>query len=226
MQSSTAAKGSDRAPSALKLTGVALLLVGAGCFLLQAFKSDIPKPNVKPFTSLGSLAADETAALIGRSGSIAIVSEIPDPKSPSEDAMVRSIKMVAAEVDGFKATLQSKGNFTYQPELKLVRPSNAMKTVWPAGEFLRLLQKHPSTTTIVAFCYLPGQLSPTERSLLQSRTGKLIIVGGVVPEVKPLVDQRVAHLAVSSMVPVPQPPDASPESPHAWVRRVYVVLKP
>lgn len=210
----------------MKLTGVAVLLLVAGWILLQAFKSDIPTPNPKPFASLGSLAAEETAALIGRSGSIAIVSEVPDPKAPREDAMVRSLKMVAAEVDGFKATLRSQGTFTYPPELKLVRPSNAMKTVWPAGEFLKLLQRHPGSTTIVAFCYLPGELSPTERSLLQSRTGKLIIVGGVVPEVKPLVDARVAHLAVSSLVPVPQPTDPAPETPQAWVRRVYAVLKP
>lgn len=226
MTAKSPAKSNSKLGSGLKLAGALLLLLGAGWFLMRAFKSDIPKPNLKPFASLGSLAADETAALIGKSGSIAIVSEIPDPKSPGEDPMVRSIKMVAAEVDGFKATLQLKGKFSYHPELKLVRPSQAMKTVWPPGEFLKLLQRHPDTTTIVAFCYPPGQLTSAERSLLLSRTGKFIIVGGVVPEVKPLIDQRVAHLAVSSVVPVPQATEQTLETPQAWVRRVYVVLKP
>lgn len=210
----------------LKLAGALLFLIAAGWFLLRTFQSDVPKPYVKPFASLGSLAADETAALIGNHGSIAIVSEIPDPKSPRDDAMVRSIMMVAVEVEGFKEAMQHKGKFTYLPELRLVRPSQAMKTVWPSGEFQKLLQRLPDHATLVAFCYPPGQLSPAERRLLQSRRGKLIIVGGVVPEVKPLVETRTAHLAVAARVPVPPAKGTAAETPQEWVRRVYEVLKP
>ena len=48
---------------------------------------------------------------------------------------------------------------------------------------MKLLQSLPDGATLVAFCSLPGQLSPAERSLIQSRAGRLIIIGGVVPEV-------------------------------------------
>lgn len=226
MKPKPAVEPTGKARHYLRLAGALLGLVAAGWFLLQSFKSDIPKPYVKPFASLGSLAADETRTLIGNQGSIAIVSEIPDPKSPAEDAMVGSIKMVAVEVDGFKEAMRRKGKFTYLPELKLVRPSDAIKTVWPTGEFLRLLQRLPDNATLVAFCALPGQLNSTERRLLQSRTGKLVIVGGVVPDVRPLVDQRVAHLAVAARVPVPPAEGTAPEAPHEWVKRVYEVLKP
>lgn len=213
-------------PSWLKLSGVAVLLVVAGWILARNFRSDLPKPNPKPFASLGSLAAEETAALIGGTGHIAIISEIPDPKSHREDPMAQSIRMVAAEVEAFRDTLQRLGKYTFLPELKLVRPSQAIKTVWPAGEFLRLLQRPPDNTTVVAFCALPGQLTATERSLLKSRSGKLVIIGGVVPEVRPLVEQRVAHLAVAAKVPVPAAQDGAPETPEAWVRRVHLVMKP
>lgn len=226
MRSKTVAETDQKSRHYLKLIGALLFLIAAGWFLLRTFQSDVPKPYVKPFTSLGSLAADETVTLIGRHGSIVIVSEIPDPKSPSTDAMVRSIKMVAVEVDGFKEAMQHKGRFTYLPELRLVRPSDAIKTVWPVGEFRKLLARLPDNATLVAFCGLPGQLSESEQRMLQSRAGKLVIVGGVVPEVKPLVERRIAHLAVAAKVPVPPAKDAAPEAPHQWVQRVYAVLKP
>ena len=209
-----------------KLACAVCLLFAAGWFAHVMLRSDLPKPKVKPFASLGAFAAGETVALIGSQGSIAIVSEIPDPKSPPEDPMVRSIKMVAVQVEGFREAMQQQGRFIYLPELKLVRPSDAIKTVWPSGAFLKLLQSLPDGATLVAFCSLPGQLSPAERSLIQSRAGRLIIIGGVVPEVKPLVDTRVAHLGISARVPVPQPAGNEPETPQAWVRRVYAVVKP
>lgn len=210
----------------LRLAGLVVLLVAAGWSVLRSLRSDLPKPNTKPFASLGNLAAEESMALIGTVGSVAIVSEMPDPKSAPEDPMVRSIQLVATEVAAFKETLQQRGRFTLRPEMKLLRPSEAIKTAWPPGAFLKLLQQHPSTTTIVAFCNLPGQFSPAERALLKARPGKLIVVGGVIPEVKPLVEQGVAHLAVAARVPVPPPKGTEPETPREWVSRVYLVLKP
>jgi len=217
---------SGQARQRWKLSGALLLLGAAVWFLHATFKSDIPTPNVKPFASLGGLAADETVALMGTHGSIAIVSEIPDPKSPASDAMVRSIGVVAVEVQAFKETLRRRGRYTILSELKLVRPADAINTAWPSDSFRKLLQSVPNHATLVAFCSLPSQLTPAERALLQSRTGRLIIVGGVVPEVKPLVDGRVAHLAISARVPTPQQESNEVETPQAWVRRVYAVLKP
>lgn len=226
MKAKTTDQPDGQALRRLKHAGLVLLLILAAWSVLRGLRSDLPKPNTKPFASLGDLAAEETTALIGTAGSIAIVSEIPDPKSTREDPMVRSIQLVAAEVAAFKETLQQRGRFTMRGELKLVRPSQAIKTAWPTGAFLKLLQQHPPTTTIVAFCNLPGQFSPAERALLKSRPGKVIVVGGVIPDVKPLVDQGVAQLALAAKVPVPPPAGNEPETPREWVNRVYAVLKP
>ncbi len=182
--------------------------------------------DTKPFESLGSFAADEAMALIGNSGTVAIITESPDPKAGANHPMARTIKLIALESETFKKHLNLMGKFTLVPELKLMRPEGAIKTVWPPGEFAKLLQKHPPHTTIVAFCDLPSPLSGAEKQMIRQRTGKVIVIGGVVPEVDPTVQEGLIHLAIATKAPVPPKTGDGPETPSQWVRRVFAVLKP
>jgi hypothetical protein len=179
----------------------------------------------KPFESLGAFAADQTVKLIGSSGTIALVIEVPDPNSGANSPMARSINMIAAEADAFKERLKSKGKFTFGPELKLVRPGDAMKTVWPAGVFTKLLNQH-SSDTIVAFCHLPDSLTADSKNLLRQRRGKMIVVAGVVPDLQPLVDDRLIQLAIAQKMPIPPAPSSGAETPGQWVTRIHAVLTP
>ena len=184
------------------------------------------KANSKPVESRGAFAADEALQIIGNAGSVAIVMEVNDPKSPNTPDMTRFLGLISAEVDAFKERLQQKGKFTFAPELRLPRPDGAMRTVWPAGAFTKLLQAHPASTTIVCFCYLPGKLTEAEKNILRTRSGRVIVVAGAVTEVKPYTEERLAHLVVTSKMPVPPASSTDPETPAQWVRRVHTVLKP
>ena len=194
---------------------------------LPATAGTSPAVNTKPFESLGSFAADEVFQFIGDSGSIAIVRESTDPKLQYPGRTVNRFKAVAAEVESFKEHLKRKGQFTFHTEHKLVQPTDppSWKTVWPAGEFTRLLEPQTEGVTIVCFCYLPGRISESEKGMLRTRTGKLIVVAGALPEVQPYIDERLAHLVVTSKLPVPPATSSAPETPDQWVRRVHTVLK-
>ncbi len=193
-----------------------------GVFAGGATKSGV---TAKPAETRGAFAADETLQLVGNSGTVAIVLEIPDPKMPGTPDMTRFFNLVADEVDAFKKRLKDKGRFTIAIELKLPRPEGANRTVWPTGEFTKFLQRTPPSATIVAFCYLPETLSEADKAALRSRPGKLVIVAGSAPETKPYIDQKLAHMAVTSKMPIPLPTGTEPETPIQWVMRVHTVLK-
>jgi len=180
----------------------------------------------KPVESRGVFAAEQALQLIGNSGTVAIVTEIPDPKNPPMPDMARFINLIAVEADAFKNHLKTLGKFTITEELKIPRPDGGMRTEWKPGQFLSFVHKQSPATTIVAFAFLPETLTETEKQALRSRTGKLILVAGSVPEVKPYIDQRLAHLAVASKIPVPAYTGTETETPGQWVRRVHTVLKP
>jgi len=184
------------------------------------------KVNAKPAETRGAFAADEALQIIGNAGAVSIVWEVPDPKLPVTPDMERFFGMIGTEVDAFKKRLKDKGRFTFGGELKLPRPDGANRTAWPAGELSKFLERTPPTATIVAFCLLPANLSEAEKAALRSRPGKLIIVAGSTPDMKPYIDQKLAHLAVTSKMPVPPPTGTEPETPIQWVMHVHDVLKP
>jgi len=180
----------------------------------------------KPIESRGVFAAEQALQLMGSSGTIAIITEIPDSKNPPLPDMTRFLNLIAVEADAFKGHIKTLGRFTFTEELKIPRPDGGMRTEWKPGQFLAFLQKQSPGTTIVAFCFLPENLTEAEKQALRTRAGKLILVAGSVPEVKPYIDQRLAHLAVASKVPVPPYTGTGAETPGQWVRRVHAVLKP
>jgi hypothetical protein len=184
------------------------------------------KSPTKPVESRGIFAAEQAIQLIGSSGTIALITEVPDSKNPPLPDMARFLNLIAVEAEAFKDHLKTLGRFTVADELKIPRPDGAMRTEWKPGQFLAFLQKQGPATTIVAFAFLPENLTEAEKQALRARLGKLILVAGSVPEVKPYIDQRLAHLAVASKVPVPAYTGTEPETPAQWVRRVHAVLKP
>jgi hypothetical protein len=225
---------------------VALALTGSVVFLRLRFKSTSPgevdtkrpiNPSVvfsgketaanvssKAFEQLGEFAADEAEKIMGTSAGVLIIRETSGPNSLRD--MVRFFDMVQAESEACKSRLRAKGKVKMLPDHTLVRPAGAQRAVWGAGELVSLLQKHPPTTTVIAFCHLPEPLSEADKSWLRARPGKIIVVGALVPEIQPLVRAGVVHLAIAQRMPAPQLTAGIAESPAQRVLRVYQVLKP
>lgn len=190
------------------------------------FSGAVTKTTVvtKPFEAIGKFAADEVLGVIGSSGTIALVREVPDPKSPTTGDASAGWRVGAAQIDAFKEALKRKGKFTFLPETKLVRLENSTTTAWTEGQFGKLLQGVPANTTIIVYCVLPEKLSESEKTMLRNRSGKLIVIGSMEPLMKPLVQDRLVHLAVTMRMP-PAPPTGE-ETPAQMASRVYAVLKP
>ena len=65
----------------LKLAGTVLLVLLAGAFVYSSVVGKKSKPDLKTFSSVGDLAAEETAKLLGKSGKLVLVYDVYDPKS-------------------------------------------------------------------------------------------------------------------------------------------------
>lgn len=227
---------------------VALVVVAGVIFFLRNRESDAPGsgPDVrqvgdqglfaagptrekvvsKPFETRGSFVATEVSQLVGRSGNVAIIFEVPDPKLRPTPDMVRFLTASAAEVAAFKSMLKGLGSYTFAPELKLPHPDGANRPVWPPGELAKFIRSQSSGATIVAFCLPPEQMSEDEMKVLRQRSGKFVVVAGSAPDVKPYLDAGVVHLAVTAKSPIPRPTGTDPETPSQWLHRVHEVLRP
>lgn len=234
-----------------KRTGLLLLAIGLGGVAAYLFLRPPPAPpvevdtkraadikgvfaggptktsvNSKPAETRGAFAADEVMQLAGKAGSAVIVKEVPGPMMANNSDMARFLNMISSEAEAFKDRLQEKGKFTFLPDLELPRADGTARTQWPAGAFSQLLQRTPGNAAIVMFCMPPAQLTEGEKAQLRSRPGKVVVVAGSETELKPMVEQRLIHLAVTSRVPIPPPPKNAAETPMQWVVRVHTVLKP
>lgn len=223
MKSSPHKEAEGRTQSVLKLVAAGLLAVGAIWFVVAQFRPPKVKINTKAFESLGTLAADESAKLLGSGGKILLVSSVPGPTMSETDPLAQSLATLVPQLAAFKSRLQKLGKFEFLPELKLPQPVGAQSTVWSAGKFSELVAQTPPDAALVLFCFLPASISDAERQTLRQRPGKVILAGVMEYEARPFVQEKLVHLAIAARTPVPPKTSAS-ESPNEWVRRVYVVI--
>jgi hypothetical protein len=181
--------------------------------------------NSKPAETRGAYAADEMMQVAGRGGTVVVVREVPGFGVSGNSDLGRFLSMISSEAEAFKDRLDDKGKFTFLPDLELPRADGTTRTQWPVGVFAQFLQKTPPSAAIVLFCQLPAQLTEAEKGQLRSRPGRVVVVAGSESEMRPLVEQRLVHLAVTSRVPIPPPAGNAPETPMQWVARVHVVLR-
>lgn len=223
MPAKPAEQTADRTRFYFKLTGALLALVGAVWFVVRAYRGDQPKPNLKPFASLGEYAAEESAKLLGKTAKIVLVYDIADPKSGVPGAG-EPLGMHGSQAAAFKSRMSNLGRYSFAPDWKLSRPMMAIASVWPNGEFDRLLKAQTPETVLVLLSD-PPPLSAANKNALKERPGRLICVGGMLPNVQGLARDGTAHLVIAMRVPIPQDRKAA-ESPGEWVQRVYAKVTP
>ncbi len=209
--------------SSLKLVGAILLLGLAGAFLYHIAFGGRTKPDLKQFGSVGEFAAEEVVKAFGKSGRVVLVYDVYDAKSGGAEAG-KPFADQGMQAEAFRKRLAKLGTFTFAPDWKQPRPNLVFRSVWQEGEFAKLIKGTPPEAMLVLFAN-PPTLTGDDKSLLQSRPGKLAVVGGVLPEVQWLAKERLAHLVIASRHPVP-PPVKQPESDAEVTRRVYAVVTP
>ena len=206
----------------MKWLGVIALFLAAGAFLYFMIVGTKTKLDPTQFNAVGDFAAEEAAKLIGNSGTIVMIYDIVDPKSGSADAG-KPFADQGARVDAFRKRMAKLGSYTFAPDVKLLRPPMVYKSVWPEASWSKLASANASAT-IVLFSGPPNWTNE-EQAALTTRSGKLVVVGGTVPEMEPLAKAKLVHLAIAARMPVP-PPSAKSETPRQATERVYAVLTP
>lgn len=194
----------------------------------SVFASGVTSTKIvtKTASALGTFVADEALKLIGSSGTVLFVQETAPTGMPDTHPLVRSGKLVAAQVQACKERLRQKGKFTIGADLRLPRTLSALQTEWPPGEFSRLLQRDGGTPTIIAFCQLPEPLGSEDSRQLRQRSGKLVMVGGEATDLQAQLRAGLIHLAVTRRTNVAPATSARSETPDQWARRVHVALRP
>lgn len=222
MKPKPAAESDEKTLRYLKVAGVLLLLVAAGWFLVRSLQPDRPKVNTRPFKSLGGWAAEETSKFLNKSGKVLVLREVPASNMLATDPLRQVLEAQDAQVDEFKHRLEALGKFEIGSDFRLIRPGNSQYSVWPSGAMTKLLQTQPQNTTLVAFCSLPP-FDSAEKTLLGQRSGKMVIVGGMVNESRGLVKAGLVHLALVYRLPVP-PKTTENETPDQWVQRCFLTI--
>ena len=209
--------------SYLKLAGALLLVVFAGVFLFHFVFGGGQKPDLSQFASVGGFAAEEAAKIIGKSGRVVLVYDINDPKTGGADAG-KPFADQGMQSGAFRRRLGKLGAYIFAKDWMLARPNMVFRSVWPDDNFTKLLNANPPETTIVLFA-TPPPLTPDEKRLLQARSGKLVVIGGALPDVQWLAKERLAHLVIATRYPVP-PPTKKPETEREVTARVYAAVTP
>lgn len=209
--------------SYVKLAATLCLVISVGALLYHFAFGGRQMPELRQFGSVGEFAAEEAAKVIGKSGRVVVAYDIYDPKTGGADAG-KAFAEQGVQAAAFRKRLAKLGTYAFASDWKIPRPNLVFRSVWPEGNFARLLSANPSETTIVLFANPPA-FTQDEKSRLLSRPGKLIVLGGVLPEVQGLAKEKVAHLVVASRFPVP-PPSKKQETEREVTERVYAVVTP
>ena len=208
---------------------VAILAVGATSYLKRG---SAKRSVLKPFEALGTVAAQETAKLVGGQGQIILV--VPDfggTANPAFDAQLAAFKreiqknsgMSIASVETVQFGVPDAGG--KQKTLKFMEPMAAGRPqVGPQpGQLGQLVANYSQVKAIVYFVDLPEFNSADVTAVKQQGT-KLVAVSDWRPNYKALFQGNLLQLSV---VPRWQPyPETGkkPKNMQDWFDRSYALV--
>ncbi len=199
-------------------------VLGAVALLLAVGCSSKRKTDTKPFQSLATKAATETAQLLEKQGHVLVICEQAEsPQAMQAEHVAAVVKASAAQAEAFKSALAQQGKFTFTPEFHLARGVMTMDPAWPANALGKIIQDLPEGAAVVSFASLPP-LGDSDQAALRSKKIRLVVVGQAPSDLRELLDSKSLSLAVVYRRPIPSAPEGKTESPEEWVARVAEVL--
>lgn len=199
----------------------AALLAITGSLISLFFSQRDPGIDLKPFQALGTVAAEETAKLLGNQGRVVVIgADLGEYKNLAP--------MMDAKINSFQKTLKrtSKVTLVAIEKVKIHPPSLAR-----VGEFMlpdqltRVLEKHPRLDAIISFVGL-SPLENQEIRLLKQHATKLVVASGYDSAYKPLLQARLLDLAIVPRVENPPETANSPRVLRDWFDRDYEIVTP
>lgn len=178
-----------------------------------------PAINLNPYRALGARAAEETANLLGKQGTVVVI--LNDPGETRDPVM-------DAQLESFQETLQRHGNIaiTASERVKLdALQSMATGGAIPRDQFLGILQRHPKADAFLLFIGFP-QLVDRDVVVLKQRAAKFIAVTAYLPGYKRLLESGVIHLAIVPRFGSLPEMAEKPRTLREWFDQEYVVITP
>lgn len=195
-----------------------LVIAGAAAWIFRS-QSGTQKFDLNPYQALGAGTAEETARLLGNTGSVVVIS--PDT-SESKNAAVDG------QLQSFQETLQKNKALSIAATVKFkVTPMERMGTggAVPRDQFLQALQSHPTAGAVVLFCGFPP-LAAEDYATLKQRGIKVVVASGYLSAYRRLLESQVIHLAIIPQFETPPPGGKPPTTLRGWFEQDFLVITP
>lgn len=171
--------------------------------------------DLDPYVALGTVAAEETAKLLGDQGRVLVmVRDTGDATNPSMDAQLKA----------FRQTLKSRRGLSLTVEKFQLTPMQMLPAGGgiPPDQLLKALASHPNTAAVVLFFGLP-QLSENEMRALKASGAKLVVVSSLRPGYRQLMERQVIHLVIAPRLEAPSG-GATPRTLRELFDRDYQII--
>ena len=199
----------------LPLLGV-LAILSASSFLLFARRE--PKIELGPYQSLGMVTAEETLKLIGDKDQIVVA---------TQDSREFEMPALVAQLKAFETTVRKKGKVRVDVE-KITMDAMAMMAAggrMSAGDFFKILEKHPKAGAVVLFFGFP-MMSDRDFDALKQRVPKLIVVASYRGDYQQLLQRRLIDLVIVPRYDSPPETARKPQTLREWFDQEYVIIGP
>ena len=200
-------------------TVVVSLAVGAAAVSLYfAFPGRSPKIDFNPYDTLGAVAAEETAKLLGNKGRVLVMArDTGAEKNPS----------VEAELKAFRRTLKKHAGLSQVTERILATPMLMMATGGgvPPDQLFKALETHANVGALVLFCGMPPLADP-ELETLKKHGVKTVVVSSFHPGYRRLLEQQVIHLAIVPRPDAPAPGAQPPQTLRERFDQDFMIVTP
>ncbi|MCC6233922.1 MAG: hypothetical protein IT580_14855 [Verrucomicrobiales bacterium] len=198
--------------------GLAVVLLGVAAWMMSGVFSG-PPINMGPYQALGTVAAEEAAAMVGGSGRLVLI--VPDP-GPEGDPVQEG------QVAAFRKELgRHQGVELEATEVVAMDPMTRMQTggAVPPSQYVAIRARHAGATGFVLFLPFPPM---GEAELAEAGKGKakVLVVSPALPGYEALLRAGAFQVA---LVPRAEPAEgtagAAPGSARAVFDREYVVMR-
>lgn len=187
-----------------------LAIIGSAASLY--FSNRTPPIDFSLYGSAGTVAAEETAKLLGGSGAIALFITDSDETIPA----------LRAQVDSFQKALAEK-NITVMVVERI--PTGGMSTELVPDQISKTVANHQGLKGIVSFVRL-ASLSSADIAALKQGGIKLVAVSSYFPNYKKLLQSEVLNLAVVPRFGSPVVPTKKPKTVREQFEQTYQLLTP
>lgn len=198
----------------LTVSALLALIAGAGLLLVVQCQSG-PRFDLKPYHALGEITAEETARLLGKRGSVAVI---------AEDFGKYNMAWVGVQMNAFSAALKRNGIALSRIE-KVTDPqlNEGAGQPFTADVLWRLIQGQPEVAGVVIFAAWPG-FSQQDLRRLQQHGKKIVVVSKSAHGYRALLESGVIQMAIVARPESPAESGARPKTAREFFDRDHVVV--